>query len=167
MAYLGLLLAVLADNALRLVATEGFLLGAMPNLPLITALYVGFRARDARPLGLAVILGLLADSFSSRPFGHFACLYGCAAYFALRLRRFVPPDHYRTHVVACLVAGALTALLALLMAAVTVDGPLFPGFLRSLSSVVASAITAPFVFGIWDKSRFFRRALRGTEYAFA
>ena len=167
MAYLGLLLAVLADNALRLVATEGFLAGAMPSLPLMTAFYVGFRARDTRPLGLAVVLGLLADSMSSRPLGHFAFLYGCAAYFALRLRRFVPPDHYKTHVVACLVAGFLTALLALLLAAVTVDGRLFPGFFRSLSSVAASALAAPFVFGIWDRSRFFRRALRGTEYGFA
>lgn len=167
MSYVGLLLAVLVDNALRLLAPEGFLLRAAPNLPLITALYVGFRARDTRPLGLAVVLGLFADCFSSRPLGHFAFLYGSAAYFALRLRRFVPPDHYTTHVVACLVAGFLTALLALLVAAVTVGGPLLPGFLRSLLGMAASAIAAPFVFGIWDRSRFFRRALRGTDYGFA
>jgi len=167
MAYVGLLLAVLADNAIRLLAPEGFLLRAAPNLPLITALYVGFRARDARPLGLAVVLGLFADCFSARPFGHFAFLYGCAAYFALRLRRFVPPDHYKSHVVACFVAGVLTALLALLVAAVTVDGALLPGFLRSLLSAAVSAVAAPFAFGIWDRSRLFRRALRGTEYGFA
>ncbi len=167
MAYVGLLLAVLLDNALRLLAPEGFLLRATPNLPLITALYVGFRARDTRPLGLAVVLGLFADCLSDRPIGHFAFLYGSAAYFALRLRRFVPPDHYKSHVIACLVAGFLTALLALLVAAVTVDGRLFPGFLRSLLAIVASAIAAPFVFGIWDKTRLFRRALRGTEYGFA
>ncbi len=165
MAYLGLLLAVLLDNALRLLAPD--LMRAAPNLPLITALYVGFRAHDTRPLGLAIVLGLFADCLSSQPLGHFAFLYGCAAYFALRLRRFVPPDHYTTHVVACLVAGCLTALLALLVAAVTVDGPLLPGFLRWLLAIVVSAVAAPFVFGIWDKSRLFRRALRGTEYGFA
>ena len=167
MAYVGLLLAVLVDNAMRLLATEGLLLRFAPSLPLMTALYVGFRARDARPLGLAIVLGLFADCFSAHPFGHFAFLYGCAAYFALRLRRFVPPDHYKSHAVACLVACVLTALLALLVAAVTVDGALWPGFVRSLLAAVSSALFAPFVFGIWDRSRLFRRALRGTEYAFA
>jgi rod shape-determining protein MreD len=167
MAYVGLLLAVLLDNALRLCTAEGFLHRVIPNLPLVTALYVGFRARDTRPLGLAVVLGLFADCFSERPLGHFAFLYGCAAYFALRLRRFVPPDHYKSHVVACLVALFLTALLNLLLAAVTVDGALWPGFWRSLVSIAPNAVVAPFLFGIWDRSRLFRRALRGTEYAFA
>lgn len=167
MAYVGLLLAVVADNALRLLP-EGFLLRTAPSLPLMTALYVGFRARDTRPLGLAVVLGLLADSFSpSRPLGHFAFLYGAAAYFALRLRRFVPSDHYTSHAVACLVAGFLTALLALLVAAVTVDGPLLPGFVQSLLRALSSALAAPFVFGLWDRSRLFRRDLRGTKYEFA
>jgi rod shape-determining protein MreD len=167
MAFLGLLLAVLADRTLSLLAPEGALLGAAPSLPLMTALYVGFRARDTRPLGLAILLGLLADCFSDAPAGHFAFLYGSAAYFALRLRRFVPPDHYKSHVVACLVAGVFMELLALLVAAVTVDGALLPGFLRSLLVATASAVAAPFVFAIWDWSRLFRRALRGTEYGFA
>jgi rod shape-determining protein MreD len=167
MAFVGLLLAVLADRTLALLAPEGMLLGAAPSLPLITALYVGFRARDTRPLGLAIILGLLVDCFSQVPAGHFAFLYGCAAYFALRLRRFVPPDHYRSHVISCFVAGVLTGLFALLVAAVTVDGALLPGFLQSLLVAAASAVVAPFVFAIWDRSRLFRRALRGTEYGFA
>jgi rod shape-determining protein MreD len=167
MAYVGLLLAVLADQVARRLAPEGLLLRAMPDLPLVTALYVGFRARDTRPLGLAVVLGLFADCFSSRAIGHFAFLYGCAAYFALRLRRFVPPDHYKSHVAACLVAGLLTSLLSLLVAAVTVDGALLPGFLRSLLGMAASAVAAPFVFGLWDRTRLFRRALRGTGYAFS
>ena len=167
MAYVGLLLAVLADNAMRRLAAEGFLLDVAPSLPLMTALYVGFRAKDTRPLGLAIVLGLFADCFSSRPAGHFAFLYGCAAYFALRLRRFVPSDHYTSHVVACLVAGVFTALLALLMAAVTVDGRLLPGFRISLLRAATSAVAAPFVFALWDRTRLFRRALRGTEYAFA
>lgn len=168
MAYVGLLLAVVADNAIRLLAPEGFLLRTSPSLPLMTALYVGFRARDTRPLGLAVVLGLFADCFSpSRPLGHFAFLYGAAAYFALRLRRFVPSDHYTSHAVACLVAGFLTALLALLVAAVTVDGRLLPGFLQWLLRALSSALAAPFVFGLWDRSRLFPRDLRGTKYEFA
>lgn len=167
MAYLGLLASVLLDNAVRLLLPDGFLLRVFPSLPLITALYIGFRARDARPLGLAVALGLFADCFSSAPLGHFAFLYGSAAYFALRLRRFVPAEHFRSHVVACLVAALLTAFLGLLVAAVTVDGPVFPGFLRSLVTTVASAVFAPFVFGLWDRSRLFRRSLRGTTYEFA
>jgi len=167
MAYIGLLLAVLLDNSVRLLLPDGFLLRTLPSLPLITALFIGFRARDTRPLGLAVILGVFADCLSSRPLGHFAFLYGCAAYFALNLRRFVPADHYKSHVAAFLVATFLTALLALLIAAVTVDGPVMPGFLRSLLSALTSAIAAPFVFALWDRSRLFRGRLRGSSYEFA
>lgn len=167
MAYLGLLLVVIADNTVRLLLPEGFLLQAIPDLPLVTAFYVGFRARDAGSLGLAIVLGLLADCFSSCPLGHFGFLYGSAAYLALRLRRFVPADHYKSHVAACLVAGFVTSLLALLIAVVTVDGPVGPGFLRSLSGTVASAAAAPFVFAIWDRSRLFRGQLRGSSYEFA
>ena len=167
MAYLGLLLVVLVDNAIRLLLPDGLLSELVPDLPLITALYVGFRARDAGPLGLAIVLGVFADCFSSCPLGHFAFLYGAAAYFALRLRRFVPIDHFKSHVAACFVAAFLTSLLALLIAALTLDGPLAPGFLRSLVGTVASAVFAPFVFAIWDKSRLFRRPLRASSYEFA
>jgi rod shape-determining protein MreD len=167
MAYLGLILVVLLDNAARLLLPEGFLLQMVPDLPLVTAFYVGFRARDARALGLAIVLGLFADCFSSCPLGHFGFLYGSAAYFALRLRRFVPADHYKSHVAACLVAGVLTALLGLLIAAVTVDGPVAAGFLRSLVGAVASAVLAPFVFAASDRSRLFRGQLRGSSYEFA
>lgn len=167
MAYVGLLLVVLLDNAVRLVVPEGFLLLTVPDLPLITAFYVGFRARDARPLGLAIVLGLFADCFSSCPLGHFAFLYGAAAYLALRLRRFVPADHFKTHVAACLVAGFVTSLFALLIAVLTVDGPVGPGFLRSIVGTVASALAAPFVFGVFDRSRLFRGQLRPKSYGFA
>lgn len=166
MAYLGLLLVVLVDNVTRLLLPESFLLEALPDLPLMTAFYVGFRARDAGQLGLAIVLGLFADCFSSCPLGHFGFLYGSAAYVALRLSRFVPADHFKSHVAACLVAGFVTSLLALLIAAVTVDGPLWPGFLRSLAGTVASAVGAPFVFAIWDRSRLFRGQLRGSAYGF-
>jgi len=167
MAYLGLLLSVALDNAIRFILPDSFPVRLVPSLPLVTALFIGFRARDTRPLGLAVVLGLFADCFSSQPLGHFAFLYGSAAYFALRLRRFVPADHYTSHVTACLVAGFLTALFALLIAAVTVDGPVFHAFLRSLVNTVASAIFAPFLFAIWDRSRLFRGPLRGGSYEFA
>jgi len=167
MAYLGLLLSVVLDNAIRFLLPDAYLTRFVPSLPLVTALYIGFRARDTRPLGLAVVLGVFADCFSSRPLGHFAFLYGCAAYFALRLRRFVPMDHFRSHVAACLVAGLLTALLGLLIAAVTVDGPVLPGFLRSLVNTVSSAVFAPFLFAVWDGTRLFRGPLRGTSYEFA
>jgi rod shape-determining protein MreD len=167
MAYVGLLLVIFVDQATRLLVPEGFLQRILPDLPLITALYIGFRAREARPLGLAIVLGVFADCFSSWPLGHFAFLYGAAAYLALRLRRFVPIDRFKSHVAACLVAGFLTSLLALLMAVVTVDGPLGPGFLRSLVRVVVSAVAAPFVFAMWDRSRLFRSQLRGSSYEFA
>jgi rod shape-determining protein MreD len=167
MAYVGLLLCVVLDDAIRRVLPEGLLTRAVPSLPLITALYIGFRARDARPLGLAIVLGMFRDSFSSVPLGHFAFLYGATAYVALRLRRFVPVDHFRSHVAACFVTLLVTCLLALLIAAVTVQGPLGPGFLRSLVGAVTSAIAAPFVFAIWDRSRLFRSRLRGRSYEFA
>jgi len=48
-----------------------------------------------------------------------------------------------------------------------VDGPLGPGFTRSLLTALTSAPAAPFVFTIWQKTRFFRRALDGRRYEFA
>ena len=168
MAYLGLLLAVTLGHASRLLVAEGAGLGAaLPDLPLMTALFIGFRARNTGQLGLAIVLGLLADCFSSRPLGHFAFLYGAAAYLALRVRRYVPPDVYLSLAVASLFCTLVTAGLAFLIALVTVDGPLGPGFTRSLLTALTSASAAPFVFTIWQKSRFFRRALDGRRYEFA
>ncbi len=168
MAYFGLLLAVLLDNILRLLAPDvlGFQT-APPDLPLVTALYIGFRAKNTGQLGYAIILGILADCFSAGPVGHFAFLFGVAAYCALRVRRFVPPDAFVSHVVACLFCGLLTAFLGLLMAVVTIRGQVGAGFTRALLEAFTSALVAPFVFGIWDRSRFFRGALGGRGYEFA
>ncbi len=169
MAYLGILVVIVLDAALRVVAPDRFgLQWAPPDLPLITAFYVGFRAKDTGQLGLAVVMGLLVDSFSAQPLGHFGFLYGSAAYFALHLRRYVPTDAYISHVVALSFCALLTALLGLLLAAVTVPGPVGAGFVRALVSGLCSVPLAPFIFGLWDKSGFFKRALRGRRrYDFA
>ena len=56
MAYVGALLVVLVDNALRLIAPDVMgLQSAPPQLPLITALYIGFRARHSGELGIAML----------------------------------------------------------------------------------------------------------------
>ena len=162
MAYLGLLFVVVLDNAFQLLAPHGLgLRTAAPDLPLVTAVYIGFRARNTNELGLAILLGALVDCFSARPLGHFAFLYGSAAYFALHIRRYVPSDAFISHVVACLVCGLVTALLGLLLSVATGVGVVGPGFSRTLVEAATTAVVAPFVFGLWDRSRFFRRALGG------
>jgi rod shape-determining protein MreD len=162
MAYLGLLFVVGLDNAFQLLAPQGLgLRAAAPDLPLVTAVYIGFRARNTGELGLAILLGGLVDCFSARPLGHFAFLYGSAAYFALHIRRYVPSDALVSHIVACLVCVVLTALLGLLLAVATGVGAVGPGFLRTLVEALSTALVAPFVFSLWDRSRFFRRALGG------
>lgn len=166
-AVFGVVLVVFADGALRLLGPEAFGLPAvLPDLTLLTAFYIGFRARDAGQLGLALLLGAAADCFSARPFGHFAFLCGCGAWLALQVRRYVPPDALVTHMVACFVCALATAFLALLLAVVTVRSYLGAGFVRALVSAAASAVFAPFLFGLWDRSRLFRKALAGRAVGF-
>ena len=168
MAYLGLLLVVCLDNAFWLLAPDRFgLQTAPPDLPLLTAVYIGFRARNTGELGLAIVLGLMVDCFSARPAGHFAFLYGSAAYFALHVRRYVPSDAFFSHVVACLFCGLVTALLGLLLAVTTSVAQVGAGFVRSLLEAVTSACVAPFVFSLWDRSRLFQRAFGPRGYEFS
>lgn len=162
MAYLGLLFVVALDNAFLLLAPHGVgLRTAAPDLPLVTAIYIGFRARDTGELGLAILLGGLVDCFSARPLGHFAFLYGSAAYFALHVRRYVPSDAFVSHIVACLFCAVLAALLGLLVSVAAGVGAVGPGFSRTLLEALTTSLIAPFVFSLWDRSRFFRRALGG------
>ena len=168
MVYIGLFLAVICDNAIQLLAPDRFgLQSAPPDLSLITALYIGFHARGTRQLRLAIVLGLMADCFSSHAIGHFAFLFGAAAYCAQRVRRYLPPDAGLSYVVACLFCGLVTALLSLCIAVVTTGGALAPGFVRSLMETATSALFAPILFSIWDKSRLFRGAVGGQRYDFA
>ena len=162
MAYLGLLFVVVLDNAFLLLAPHGLgLRTAAPDLPLATAVYIGFRARNTSELGLAILLGGFVDCFSARPLGHFAFLYGSAAYFALHVRRYVPSDAFVSHIVACLFCGVLAALLGLLVSVAAGVSAVGPGFSRTLLEALTTALAAPFVFSVWDRSRFFRRALGG------
>ena len=164
----GAVLVVFLDASLRLIGPAALGVPALfPDLSMLAALYVGFRARDERELGLALVLGAAADCFSARPFGHFAFLYGAGAYLALRVRRYVPPDALVTHMVASFVCGLAMAFLALLLAIVTVRSYLGAGFVRALVTAATSAVYAPFVFGLFDRSRLFRKALGGRPYAFA
>jgi rod shape-determining protein MreD len=165
MAYVGILLVILLDNAVRVVVPETFPV-AHPDLALVTALDIGFRARNTKELGLAVVLGLVADCFSARPIGHFAFLYGLGAYMALRMRRYVPSDAFWSHVIACLVCGLCTGGAAFAIAVLTVPGHVGPGLVRSLAQAGAGAAVAPVLFSIWDRSGFFRRALGGDRYEF-
>jgi rod shape-determining protein MreD len=165
MAFLGLLLAVVADSALRLLVPG--LRGAMPSLPLLTALFVGFHARRTEHLWLAIVLGLLQDCLSTVPAGHFAFLYGAAAYVAFRVRRFLPPDPGLAYVAASLLCGLLTSFLALVIAVISTRGSA-SGFGAAVLVSVTSAMSAPFAFGLLRRSRLFRAALSGRDhYEFA
>ena len=159
MAYVGLLLAVLLDNSVRLLVPM-----ELPDLPLITALYVGFHARNTEQLWYAIALGAAADCFSSFALGHFAFLYGAAAYLAWRIRRFLPPDPGLAFIPACLFCGLVTAFLALLLALISAGSPTAGGFLDAIFTALLSAVSAPLFFGLWSRSRLFRRALGGRRY---
>jgi len=168
MAYVALLLAVLADVILQLHWPAG--LGAFlppPDLPLLTALYIGFHARNAGQLGLAIFLGLLADVFSSHALGHFAFLFGSAAYLARGIRRYLPPDAALSYSVAAFFCGTVTAFLGLALAVVTTRGSVGAGFARALLEAFASAVCAPPLFALWERSRLFGKALGGSWYEFA
>lgn len=166
MAYLGLLLAVVVDTAARLFAAGAA--GALPSLPFVTALYIGFHARHSRQLSLAIALGIIADCFSTCPLGHFAFLYGAGAYVAFRIRRFLPPDPGLAYAVASFFCGVVVAFLALVVAVLSTRGSAAAGFGPSILVAATSALSAPFVFGLWSRSRLFRGALGGrTYYEFA
>jgi rod shape-determining protein MreD len=161
MAFLGLLLAVVADSALRLLMPG--MRGTMPSLPLLTALFIGFHARRTEHLWLAVVLGVLQDCFSTVPVGHFAFLYGAAAYLAFRVRRFLPPDPGLSYVVASLLCGLLTSFLALVIAVVSTRGSA-SGFGAAVLVALTSALSSPFAFGLLAKTRLFRAALSGRDF---
>jgi rod shape-determining protein MreD len=168
MVYLALVTAVLLDTILQVLLPDH--LAAIfppPDLPWLTALYIGFHAKNTNQLGLAIVLGLLADTFSSHPIGHFAFLFGVTAYLARGVRRYLPPEASLSFAVAALFCGLLVAFLGLGLAAVTSRGYLGPGFVRALLEVTTSALFAPAVFAAWDRSRLFRKALGGTVYDFA
>ena len=168
MVYVGLSLAVFLDSALQLLAPDRFgLQTAPPDLSLITALYIGFNAHRTSHLRLAIVLGLMADCFSSHSLGHFAFLYGAAAYVAQHVRRYMPPDAGLSYVVACLFCCVTTAFFSLGLAVMTTQGAVWPGFVRALMEAVSSALFAPILFSIWDRSRLFRGAIGGRRYDFA
>lgn len=162
MIQLGLLLAVVVDATLRLVLPMDH--GWLPNVPLVTAMYIGLSARRSGQLGYAILLGVFLDCFSARPLGHFAFLLGTAAYLAWKVRRYVPSDAALPRVVACFVCGVAVAFLGLVLAAAgggVGDGS---GLTRALLAAATSAASAPLIFGIWNQSRLFRSAFRGRSY---
>ena len=166
MIYGALLLAVVGDAFARLVLSgEHFNLDWLPSIPLVTALYIGMHARRSGQLGYAIVLGLLLDCFSARPLGHFGFLMGAAAYFAWKVRKYVPSEAVIPRVVACFVCGCAIAFLGLVLAASSGGGAgNGAGLSRALLVAATSAASAPFVFGIWSQSRLFRHAFRGRRH---
>jgi len=168
MIHLALLLAVLIDTSIRPLLPDAFLLRtAPPDLVLLTALYIGFRARRDAQLRWAVMLGVYADLMSVHAIGHFAFLCGVAAYAASRVRRFLPPDPTFAFGVASFFCGVITACFGLILAALTIRHHVGPGFARAVLTAFTSALFAPVVFALWDQSRLFRRSLGGRGYDFA
>lgn len=167
MAYLGVLLAVLFDIAFQPFAPAVLWTSTAPSVALATAIYIGFRAGNTSQLGLAIVLGVLMDCFSLLPIGPSAFVYGATAYLALRIRRYVPSDALTSHVVASLFCALIAAFLGLLIVSVRLGGAAGGGLSRALMQALLTAGIAPFVFGIWDRTRFFRGALRSRGYEFA
>ena len=168
MVYVGLLLVVIVDHAMRLLLPDVFgLRYAPPSLALLTALYIGFRSKRAGQLGYAVLLGILADSMSSHGIGHFAFLFGVGAYFASRIRRYLPPDASIAFVVAVFFCSVVTACFALLIAVVHANSHVGAGFARSVVQALTNAALAPIFYAVLDQSRLFRKALGGRDYQFA
>ena len=168
MIHLGLILVLVFDTALRHLAPLGLGIEfTPPSIAFVTALYIGFRARRSGQLGYAVLLGALVGALSSRGIGHFAFLYGLAAYFAWNIRRYLPPDAMVAYIVACLFCGTVVAAFGLVIAVITIDAPVGAGFGRSLLEVLFSSLVAPMIFSCLDRSRLFRGALGGREYRFA
>ncbi len=165
MAYLALFLAVAIDNAARLFLPPGDWAGSLlPDLPLLTALFVGFHARHTGQLWFAVMQGGFADCLSACPLGHFAFLYGAAAYLAWKVRRFLPPDAATSYVVATLFCALATVALGALVALLSAAGDPAAGAGAAAARALGSALVAPVVYGLWERSRLFRRALGGRSY---
>jgi len=161
-----LILTVMLDVALRqhLPGSE-FQLLALPSLPLATALYIGLHARRSGQLGYAIALGLMVDCFSARPLGHYGFLLGVTAYLAWRVRKYVPAEAVLPRVFACLFCGVAVAFVGLVLAAITGGGAgNTHGLLRALATAATTALSAPFFFALWNRTRVFRRAFRGRRY---
>lgn len=163
MIQIALLLAVAADNLLRLVVPGD--VTWLPSISLITALYIGLHARRSGQLGYAIVLGLLVDCFSARPLGHFGFLMGAAAYMAWKVRRYVPAEAFLPRVIACFFCGVVVSFLGLVLASASAAGTGSAGGLaRALLVAATSAGSAPLLFGIWNQSRLFRGAFRGRSH---
>jgi len=161
--HIGLILAVLVDATLRLALPVDSVW--MPNVPLVTAIYIGLSARRSAQLGYAVVLGAYLDCFSVCPLGHFAFLLGAAAYLAWKIRRYIPSDSVSARIVACFVCGVAFALLGLVLAAAGGSGAgNGAGLSRSLLSAAISAASSPLIVALWNRSRLFRTAFRGRSY---
>ena len=161
-----LLVTVLLDVTLRshLPGSE-FQVLALPSLPLVTALYIGLHARRTSQLGYAIVLGLIVDCFSARPLGYFGFLLGTTAYLAWRVRKYVPADALLPRMIACLFCGLVFAFLGLVLAAITGGGAgNAPGLLRAIAMATTSALSVPFLFALWNRTRVFRGAFRGRSY---
>ena len=76
---------------------------------------------------------------------------------------FPPPDAILPRMVACFIVGCAIAFLGLVLAAST-GGAQGDGLSRALLTAATSAASMPFVFGIWNQSRLFRRAFRGRRH---
>jgi cell shape-determining protein MreD len=168
-AYLGLLLALFLDTTVRLLAPQstGWLASA-PSVAFLTAVYIGLCARSLTPLYLAVVLGAMQDCFSMAwPMGHFAFLYGCGAYVAWRLARYLPKDNGVAQSAAVFLCGLVIALLSLLIVVASGRGGGGGGFGLDLLRALTGACVAPAYFSLLSASRFFQRALKKRDYIFA
>src|SRR5688572_11081820 len=86
---------------------------ATPNLVLPVAVFVMINASRESALGGAFLLGAMQDLFTQQPPGLYAFSYGMAALFLVGTQTNVHRDHPLTHLFMTLVAGLITAVVAL------------------------------------------------------
>ncbi|MGQ0613820.1 MAG: hypothetical protein ACT4PV_08795 [Planctomycetaceae bacterium] len=167
MAFLGCVLVVFLDLALRpfLPAALG-LRAAPPDLPLLAALYIGYRARDAGALVYAPLLGAMKDCFSDWPVGHFAFLFGFCALAAHRMSPYFARQAGLAQAAGSLLCGLLLAVASLLLAVVAGRRGAGAGLPPALFGAVTSALAAPLFFALLDRTRLFRALLARGAYRF-
>lgn len=138
--------------------------GAAPNLVLLAVIFIAVNApRDAALLGCFAI-GLLQDMVTQQQPGLFAFSYGLVALFVVATQQVVYKGHPLTHFSLALVGGLITASVLLLHALVrpaaphVKDGsvilpPIRLGTTLALEIVLYTAILAPFVLGLLQRTR--------------
>lgn len=130
---------------------------AMPYFPLMVVVFLGINGAREPVLMGSFLLGLMQDLFTLQPLGTWALCYSLVALSVLSVQEIVYPDHPLTHFSLALVGGILCAVV------LTFQGWIYPllhggagrgaGVLQHLGSALYTAILAPLVVGVLQRTR--------------